>query len=165
MKRNRCHIQMRSPGPWWLGFWWLVLISCSLVLGCSNPAAEKQQRRIDTLRELGAGVDFNSQGAVTFINLSHKSVADDQLVCVTGLVELKQLWLYDTRITDRGLQHLRDLPRLEVLVLGKTDISDQGLMQLTRCSSLKEIYLNGTNVSDYAVDHLQAMMPETSISF
>lgn len=132
-------------------------------LGCAERAAEDSRAARETLDSLQAGVDLDAEGRVTFVNLSHKALTDDQLACVEPLTDLRQLWLYDTNISDDGLQHLSGLTNLEVLVLGKTRITDRGLQELHALTNLKELYLYETEVTPRGVDRLQKVLTSTVI--
>jgi hypothetical protein len=143
---------------------WLVLAWGLTLLGCGTQA-EQWSKQAQTLQLLGAGVDVDTQGAITFINLSRSPTSDQDLDCLKHFATLEQLWLYDTRITDQGLKQLHDLTQLKVLVLGKTDITDRGLNELAHLSNLKEIYLYPADVSDAAVSRLQDALPQTLIIY
>lgn len=143
---------------------WLVL-ACGLSLFGCGTQAEQWSKQVRTLQSLGAGVDINTQGAITFINLSRSPTSDQELDCLKHFATVEQLWLYDTRITDQGLKQLHDLTQLEVLVLGKTDITDRGLNELASLSNLKELHLYPADVSDAAVRRLQDALPQTLIIY
>ena len=143
---------------------WLALSGCLLVLGCGGQT-ERWQEQIQALQSLGAGVDVDAQGAITFVNLSRSPTTDQDLECLKHFPTIEQLWLYDTRTTDAGLKQLRDLTQLKVLVLGKTDITDRGLNELTHLSQLKELYLYPADVSAAAVTRLQDALPDTLIIY
>lgn len=110
-------------------------------------------------------MDMDTQGVVTFINLSRSPAGDQHLACLKHFPAVQQLWLYDTRVTDEGLKQLGDLAQLQVLVLGKTDITDRGLSELAQLPTLKEIYLYPADVSEAAVRRLQIALPETLIIY
>ena len=52
------------------------------------------------------------------------------------------------KVTDAGVEHLRNLPRLESLWLDGTGITDDGLAHLKGLRTLKELGLRGTSVTD-----------------
>lgn len=144
--------------------YWLAITGCLLVSGCSRHT-DAWWEQSQTLQSLGAGIDVDAQGAVTFINLSRSPATDRDLECLKHFATVEQLWLYDTRTTDAGLKQLRNLTQLKVLVLGKTDITDRGLNELAHLSQLKELYLYPADVSAAAVARLQDAIPETLIIY
>ena len=77
---------------------------------------------------------------VTYLDLSHVSLVDDDLVHLRRLPQLRVLYLSHTGITDAGLEHLRELP------------------------NLYELDLTGTAVSVAAATRLQADMPHADVT-
>jgi len=55
--------------------------------------------------------------------LGHTRVTDKGLVHLKPLGGLRRLWLNNTAVTDAGLKHLDALPQLEMLHLGATKVS------------------------------------------
>ncbi len=139
------------------------MVAAVLVLGCTRQTDEGNGAGLRQLQALDAGVELDESGEVTFVNLSHTAVTDDDLQSIGTLVSLRQLWLYDTQISDRGLTHLSGLVNLEVLVLGKTRITDRGLARLHPLRSLQELYLYETDTSARAVAELQQVLTRTII--
>jgi hypothetical protein len=68
--------------------------------------------------------------------------------------QLRHLDLSGTRITDRGLEVLRDLPNLETISLAWTTITDSGVAALARCEHLTRVDLGGTATGDGAIKAL-----------
>jgi hypothetical protein len=135
----------------------------TVALGCSSKGGDEQRQQLTALKSLDAGVEFDEQGHVRFINFSRGAVTNDDLAGLVSYPELRELWLYDTRIADAGLKHLSQLKTLEILVLSKTDITDDGLLGLARLTGLKELYIGETDISVAAIQRLQQLMPDTKI--
>ena len=55
------------------------------------------------------------------------------------LVNLKSLYLNETKVTDAGLVHLKELKKLEVLFLNDTKVTDAGAKELQK--SLPDCYI------------------------
>ena len=70
----------------------------------------------------------------------------------------------DTKISDAGLVHLKDLTRLQGLLLGLTSVGDAGVSHLKRLTGLKALSLHLTLVTDAAGQALQRAMPGTRIA-
>jgi len=141
----------------------LLLAFVMLIPACTRRARPPAQDALATLRELDAGVDLDESGYVTFVNLSHTAVMDEQLACLAALTDLRQLWLYDTHITDEGVKHLSGLVSLESLVLGRTEVTDEGLNDLYNLKNLKELYLYETAVTTTATSRLQEVLTKTIV--
>ncbi len=70
---------------------------------------------------------------------------------------MRDLDLAGTQITDRGLEHLKDLVELERLTLDNTRITDRGLEHLKRLTKVVSVRLISTNVAGPGLEHLEGM--------
>ena len=75
----------------------------------------------------------------------------------------RALWLFENRITDDGLVHLKDLTALEQLDLRRNKITDAGLVHLEGLRNLQNLYLIRTQVTPTGVAKLQKKLPSTKI--
>lgn len=83
---------------------------------------------------------------------------DGDLEVLRGLTSLRAIELLDApRVTDAGVAHLRDLPRLEKLSLPNTQLTDAGLEHIQGMPNLQELFLAGTQVSDAGLAHLRGL--------
>jgi hypothetical protein len=98
-----------------------------------KQAAEKALQAIASLADLKG---LRLRGEIT----------DEQLECLTGL-ELENLEVARTRITDAGLVHIGRLARLRRLHLGGTAITDAGLEELLGLTYLEWLNVEGTRVT------------------
>jgi hypothetical protein len=64
------------------------------------------------------------------LNLSYSPVTDDATRDLAGLDRLRRLWLRGTALTDAGLAHLRELPKLEYLDVSRTAVGPEGVARL-----------------------------------
>jgi Leucine-rich repeat (LRR) protein len=86
------------------------------------------------------------------------------LTPLSQLVELKELELYDTRISDAGLAGLKKLIGVRTLMLYRTKIGDEGLAHLKDVRGLRWVEIsygsnkaNGSSVTDAGLAHLKGM--------
>jgi hypothetical protein len=79
---------------------------------------------------------------------SGRNIEDSAVRHLKGLISLKILNLYDTKMTDTGLSYLQDLTNIETLGLANAKITDKGLVYLLRMSHLKSLELHGCQISD-----------------
>lgn len=91
------------------------------------------------------------------------SVSDTDVEAISQLVELRELNLNSTGITNAALIHFDRLRGLRHLHLGGTNISDEGLESLRSLTNLKELYLNQTKISNEGGLRLRAALPATKI--
>ncbi len=75
-----------------------------------------------------------------------------------NMLELTELYLHHSEVSDVGLSHLSSLTNLTDLSLTSTPVSDAGLSHLSTLTNLKELYLMGTQVSAAGVAQLQASL-------
>ncbi len=83
-------------------------------------------------------------------------ISNEILARVTELDFVTALDLSESgRVTDEGLRHVANMPRLEVLNLSGCDITDQGLAVLRHLPALREFYLwHHHGISDTGLAHL-----------
>lgn len=102
-----------------------------------------------------------SLAKLTFVDTP---LSDDCLDSVARL-DLRELWLDHTQITDEGLKQLAPLKNLEVLNLIGTAVSDDGLESLKQLPSLKHVMLQDTRVTQAAVAQLELDLPDARIDY
>ena len=117
----------------------------------------------DPLEKLGAGIERDDQGEIFSVYLSDTRITDAGLVHLKELISLNQLYLDYTQITDAGLEQLKDLTKLQWLHLSNTQITDVGLEHLKGLTELQEIGLDGTQITDVAVVELEKVLPKCVI--
>jgi Leucine Rich Repeat (LRR) protein len=90
-------------------------------------------------------------------------VSDEGLRHVRDCPKLRFLNLDNTTITDKGLEQLTVLAELKALSLGGTQIIDAGLVHLAKLPMLKDVWLRNTAITDAGYRKLQAALPECEI--
>ena len=78
----------------------------------------------------------------------------DALVHLRSLTDMKDLFIKETPIGDRGMRHLRELRNLRNLTLSKTGITDPGLSQLMQLVRVKSLRLPDNRITDAGLIHL-----------
>ena len=116
-------------------------------------AVERSIRRIE---ELGAVAEFNGRRELVAIDFRGTDVNDDSLAIVKPLSHLHAVWLYDTKVTGKGLVHLQALPKLRTLGLpaGATDFA---LAELAKLPGIESLELTGREITDGAIHYLLRM--------
>jgi hypothetical protein len=89
------------------------------------------------------------------LNLAGTAVTDSGLATLCGLRKLKSLIISETAIGDDGLEHLARIESLELLNLDNTHVADAGLAHLRRLAGLHYLHLSGTRVGDTGMMHLR----------
>ena len=94
---------------------------------------------------------------VTF-HLADGKIGDDQVATVKPLANvIHELNLGKTEVTDKGLEHLKDLKSLVKLNLKETKITDAGLAQLAGLENLEYLNIYGTAVTDAGLQSLAGL--------
>ena len=69
---------------------------------------------------------------ITGVDLSRRSIKDEDLACLLSLRHLEVLWLHDTAVTDTGLVKLLGLTRLKYVSCESTKVTAAGVNQLKK---------------------------------
>ena len=118
---------------------------------------------LSTLELSSATTDANLEnikGLVSLvrINLGSAQISDTGLSNLAALTDLEDISLYGcNHVTDRGLEHLKGLTKLDHLDVSYTQVTDVGLEQLTGLKKLQHLDLVGTQVTDAGLMHLNGL--------
>lgn len=100
----------------------------------------------------------NARGEVVALDLTAAWITDSDLEPVSRMVTLERLSLAETRITDAGLERLRQLPNVRELDLYFAEFfTDDGLAFIARWPKLERLNLRGTKITSRAFEHLAKM--------
>jgi hypothetical protein len=148
----------------------VVVVMGQSVLGAMQDQDEIIARAISKEKEIKKLI----KGEVMDLHLEKINEKGSGLISDVGLrkvaahpelKQLKQLFLKDTKITNKGLFHLVQLKQLEFLSLaGCKKISNEGLKALYGCKNLKVLRLKGAAVSAEGIAKLRKALPNCRIS-
>jgi hypothetical protein len=82
-------------------------------------------------------------------------IGDDGLRYLSDCVGLRELYLKETAITDRGLLAIHKLPQVWSLMLDATAVSDEGCAALAGMQHLSLLSLNRTRVTGHGLANLR----------
>lgn len=97
------------------------------------------------------------------LNLANTKVTDAGLSVLDGMKNLHRLHLEKTAVTDGGLAHLKNLTALEYVNLYSTGVTDAGLVDLAALKGLKNIYLWQSKVTNAGADTLKKSLPSVAV--
>ena len=115
---------------------------------------------------LGEQPLLNDAGLVSFEGLTNlidfglskgSKITDAGVAHLRNLPRLEALWLDGTCVTDVGLAHLKGLPTLKVLGLRGTGVTDAGLVHLEHLPQLRLLALGGSRITDAGLVHLRGL--------
>ena len=149
-----------------LFFTLLATISSSMLLAEDKPkeAPKPTQAELDAIaavKKAGGSVIQVAQNDhrldVSF-QLADGKIGDDQIATVKPLANIiHELNLGKTEVTDKGLEHLKDLKGLVKLNLKETKITDAGIAQLAGLENLEYLNIYGTAVTDAGLQQLAGL--------
>ena len=102
---------------------------------------------------------FKGPGLAKLTHLDiHDDIVDENLACVSALVNLQSFRLMGGEITDQGLAHLKPLTAMQDLYIAAS-ISDAGLVHLSQMPLVKLGFFM-SQITDAGLDKLQSFFPQ-----
>ena len=90
----------------------------------------RQSEAFQAFKSLGTRVGWDGESQYYGFDFQGTGIDDDKLKLPTVFDDLDHIDLTGTRVTDRGVSHLRGLRKLKMLHLGHTRVTDAGLADL-----------------------------------
>lgn len=120
-----------------------------------------RQSAIEHFQELGVHLSLRHGGSQVFgIQCRQRRISDDSfrhLQAFRG--ELTVIGLEGTQVSDDGLRHLTDLPKLDNDDLTNTGVTDAGLEILSTIKTLEYIHVEGTRVAINGILRVRSALP------
>ena len=92
------------------------------------------------------GLDFVE--TVTGVDLIGQEFTDDDLALLDDLPRLRWLYLYDTKMTGAGFQHVSQLRHVENLVVNLTPLTDEAMPEVAKMKQLTDLHITGAKITD-----------------
>ncbi len=112
-----------------------------------------------TSPQLLGNISPNEQGfpSLTNLNLSSaEGVEDEGIIRLGPMPALTWLYVTDTPLGDRAIQHLASGHKLTSVTLSRTNVGDDGVAALAVCRELESLDLSDTKVTDSGIAHLRS---------
>lgn len=133
----------------------MKLLFLTLMITCLALVVGQSRISSDWITKAGGTITRDSTGQITGVDLRSSWVTDSDLSQLALLPHLAHLDLSLTRITDLGLQQLKNAPGIVELNLYYAEqITDEGMAAVKGWKKLKRINLRGTKVTDTTLEHL-----------
>jgi len=141
-----------------------AVFSC-VWFGASAPAAEiKTAGDGKWVEDAGGAVIRDAAGRITGVDLRASWVTDSDLRRLIQLPNLNYLDLSLTRITDQGMQELKNLPGIVDLNLRFAEyVTDEGLAAIKDWKKLKRLNVHGAKISDTTLAHISGITTLESV--
>jgi internalin A len=138
----------------------LGILSCALWIARSAAGAEViPAGDVQWIEDAGGAVIRDAAGKITGVDLRASWVTD------SDLRKLMRLDLSLTRITDQGMQEIRNLPGIVELNLHFAEyVTDEGLAAIKGWRRLKRLNVHGTKISDTTLDHISGIAALESVN-
>ena len=113
----------------------------------------------DWITAAGGTITRDRAGNVIAVDLRASWITDADVPQLAALPHLAQLDLSHTRLTDHGLQQLKNAPAITDLNLHYAEqITDEGMAAIKGWKKLKRLNLRGTKVTDTTLEHLAEVL-------
>lgn len=96
---------------------------------------------------------------VKWVDLARTRITDKGLAHLKGMKNITRLHLENTKVTDAGIAHLASLSNLEYLNIYGTEVTDDGIAKLAGLKNLKKIFLWQSKVTETGARKLAAAIP------
>jgi len=145
----------------------LRLLGCVVWLAVSGPAAEiKGIGGTQWIEDAGGTALKDASGRITGVDLRASWVTDSDLRRLVLLPDLTTLDLSLTRITDQGMQELKNLTGIVDLNLYFAEyVTDEGMAAIKGWKHLKRLNVHGTKSSDTTLEHISGITTLESLNF
>lgn len=141
----------------------VFMLSCLPWLCLAAEVAPGEDAR--WIEDAGGAVTRDSAGKVTGVDLRSSFVTDTDLRRLAKFSALTHLDLSLTRITDQGMQEMRNLPGIVDLNLRFAEyVTDEGLAAIKNWKKLKRLDVHGTKVSDTTLQHISGITSIESLN-
>ena len=143
-----------------------ALLTCLLWYGAPAPAADiRPGGDAQWIEDAGGSVIRDTAGRITGVDLRASWVTDTDLRKLLRLPFLSSLDLSLTRITDQGMQELKNAAGIVDLNLYFAEyVTDEGLAAIKDWKKLKRLNVHGTKVSDTTLEHISGIATLESVN-
>jgi Leucine-rich repeat (LRR) protein len=125
-----------------------------------GQATPEEQRAVAAIEAAGGTFERDQEDPgkpIIRVDLSFKVITDLDLGSLINLKQLQELYLINTKITDRGLTPLATCSHLRILDIAGTQVTDAVLPALTKLAELKTLGLSNTKITDAGILQLKAL--------
>jgi Leucine-rich repeat (LRR) protein len=132
-----------------------MLGACLLWLALANATEQREAPFAQWVADQGGSVERDAKGNIDSVDLTSTWITDADLSRIGALGRLRRLNLAHTKITDVGMQYLRELSGVTDLNLYYAEyITEDGIAAIKGWTSLERLNLRGTKVNSKVFDHL-----------
>lgn len=128
-----------------------------------------QEQALAAIRKVGGKFTRDDTNPMKpFIKISfgcHSRLTDAELAYFKTFPDLQELAIVGEKVTDKGMESLRNLSKLTSLTLNCcTSVTDKGLDHLKGLTHLKKVYVRYSNCTDDGIKNLAKALPDAKIT-
>jgi Leucine-rich repeat (LRR) protein len=137
---------------------WIAIGMFGVALCVAAPPAVTQASIAAWIEGIGGSFQKDSAGRISEVDLAGSWVADDDLIRISALPDLRKIDLSHTKVSDLGLAHLRPLKNVVSLnCFYCSYITDGGVAFLKDWVNLEYLNVRGSEVTSRVFEHLAKM--------
>ena len=143
-----------------LGAFIFGLVACATQSRAADSApTDDEKKAIDLVVKVGGKADIDPKLPATGrVSAKFESATDVVLIGLKKAPTIGALDVFDaTRVSERGLGALKDLPNLRKLTLGKSEMSLPKTNAIGRCKGLRVLFLGGSGLTDASLAGLKPL--------
>ncbi|QJW95898.1 leucine-rich repeat domain-containing protein [Frigoriglobus tundricola] len=124
-----------------------------------SAPTDDEKKAIDLVAKAGGKADLDPKlPAPARVSAKFDSATDLVLIGLKKTPTIGALDVFDaTRVTERGLGALKDLPNLRKLTLGKSEMTLPKTTAIGRCKDLRALFLGGSGLTDASLAGLKPL--------
>ncbi len=98
------------------------------------------------------------------INLNKMPVSDSEMAILNKFTNLEKLYLNGSKITDKGLLELKNLPHLKEISLSSTTVGSKGIRQfIAQIPSIQKIFIWNAGIQETEIANLRIKYPKIQL--
>jgi Leucine Rich repeat len=132
-----------------------------------SPLGSLQLERLWIVQTRATGAFFalsHNPASMIQLGIEENDIDDNAMEYISKMTNLENLNLSsNVRISDAGLEHVRNLTKLKVLNLDRTGVTDSGLKHLKGLTCLTYVGLSNTKATRDGIRELRSVLPNCTI--
>lgn len=118
---------------------------------------------LQNLKEEDIGLLLSVKKQLVWVKFANQPVNDAMLAAIAECKAITRLDISYTKITDKGLVHLQQLPNMQTLNVVGTAVTASGLLQLKSNKQLQAVFIYQSSVDKNAYASLKKALPKVTI--
>lgn len=100
------------------------------------------------------GIKSLQNSKITRLDLTSLKITDESMKVISGMENMRELYLWNTKITSKGVETIQTLKKLKVFALAGSKIDNESLIYINKMPELKSLNISWTNINDEGLKNL-----------